>query len=59
MVDKSSTIPLSSASFSAAHLPVSIMNSTWNLRHQVVEQLAYIRDWSSRFVVPIPAGTIV
>ena len=26
----------------------------WNLRHEIVEQMAGIRDWGGRFVVPIP-----
>ncbi len=26
----------------------------WNLKHEIVEQTAYIRDWGGRFVVPIP-----
>ena len=27
----------------------------WNLREEIRSQLAYIRDWGGRFVVPIPA----
>jgi hypothetical protein len=26
----------------------------WNLRDEIIEQNAYIRDWGGRFVVPIP-----
>jgi len=26
----------------------------WNLRKEITEQLAYIRDWSGRFVTAIP-----
>jgi len=26
----------------------------WNLRHEVMEQTAYIRSWGGQFVVPIP-----
>ena len=26
----------------------------WNLRDEIVSQLAYARDWGARFVVPIP-----
>jgi hypothetical protein len=26
----------------------------WNLRDEIAEQLAYIRDWNGKFVVPIP-----
>jgi hypothetical protein len=26
----------------------------WNLRTEVMEQMAHIREWGGRFVVPIP-----
>jgi len=26
----------------------------WNLKNEIAEQMAYIRDWGGRFVVPIP-----
>ena len=26
----------------------------WNLKDEIIEQMAYIRDWGGRFVVPIP-----
>ena len=26
----------------------------WNLSHEIMEQMAYIREWGGRFVVPIP-----
>ena len=26
----------------------------WNLRDEIVEQLAYVREWGGKFVVPIP-----
>ena len=26
----------------------------WNIRHEIMEQLAYICEWGGRFVVPIP-----
>jgi len=31
----------------------------WNLRDEIMEQLAYIRDWGGRFVLPIPAPAIL
>jgi hypothetical protein len=30
----------------------------WNLREEVMQQLAYIRTWGGRFVWAIPALTI-
>jgi hypothetical protein len=26
----------------------------WNLRDEIMQQLAYIREWGGQFVVPIP-----
>jgi SAM-dependent methyltransferase len=34
--------------------PDYILILPWNLKEEIVEQLAYARDWGARFVVPIP-----
>ena len=34
--------------------PDYILILPWNLKQEIVEQLAYARDWGARFVVPIP-----
>jgi ABC-type Fe3+-hydroxamate transport system substrate-binding protein len=39
--------------------PDVIVILPWNLRTEIVEQLAYAREWGARFVVPIPELTIV
>jgi hypothetical protein len=26
----------------------------WNLRDEIMQQLAYVRAWGARFVIPIP-----
>jgi 2-polyprenyl-3-methyl-5-hydroxy-6-metoxy-1,4-benzoquinol methylase len=31
----------------------------WNLRSEIIEQMAYIRDWGGKFIVPIPQLEIV
>ena len=31
----------------------------WNLREEIVTQMAYIREWGGRFIVPIPEVAIV
>jgi C-methyltransferase C-terminal domain/Putative zinc binding domain/Methyltransferase domain len=31
----------------------------WNLRHEIMQQLAYVREWGAQFVVPIPEVTIL
>jgi len=34
--------------------PDYILILPWNLKEEIVEQLAYAREWGARFVVPIP-----
>jgi len=45
--------------FAEAHLrerrPDYVVILPWNLRQEVVAQLAYIRDWGGRFVTAVPA----
>ncbi len=31
----------------------------WNFKDEIVEQVAYIREWGGRFVVPIPELTVI
>jgi len=31
----------------------------WNVRDEIMEQLAYIREWGGRFVIPIPEARVV
>ena len=31
----------------------------WNLKDEIMEQMAYIRDWGGQFVVPIPKVTVL
>lgn len=31
----------------------------WNLKDEIVQQLSYIREWGGKFVLPIPAATIL
>ena len=30
----------------------------WNLKDEIIQQNAYIRDWGGQFVVPIPEVTV-
>jgi SAM-dependent methyltransferase len=30
----------------------------WNLRNEIVQQMAFIREWGGRFIVPIPEATV-
>jgi hypothetical protein len=34
--------------------PDYVLILPWNLRDEIMAQLAYVRDWGARFVVPIP-----
>jgi hypothetical protein len=34
--------------------PDFVLILPWNLRDEITHQLAYIRDWGGRFVIPIP-----
>jgi 2-polyprenyl-3-methyl-5-hydroxy-6-metoxy-1,4-benzoquinol methylase len=34
--------------------PDYILILPWNLKHEIIAQLSYARDWGARFVVPIP-----
>ena len=34
--------------------PDYVLILPWNLRHEIAEQMAVIREWGGRFVVPIP-----
>ena len=31
----------------------------WNLKDEIMREMAYIREWGGRFVVPIPELTIL
>jgi hypothetical protein len=34
--------------------PEYVLILPWNLMDEITRQMAYIRDWNGRFVVPIP-----
>jgi SAM-dependent methyltransferase len=34
--------------------PDFVLILPWNLRDEIIEQLAYVRSWGARFVVPVP-----
>jgi len=39
--------------------PDVILILPWNLRDEIVEQLADVRQWGGRFLIPIPAATLL
>jgi len=40
-------------------MPNYIFILPWNLRREIIQQLAYVREWGAQFVVPIPEVTIL
>jgi 2-polyprenyl-3-methyl-5-hydroxy-6-metoxy-1,4-benzoquinol methylase len=39
--------------------PDYVLILPWNLRDEITEQLAYIREWGGRFIVPIPKPEVL
>jgi SAM-dependent methyltransferase len=39
--------------------PDYVLILPWNLKDEIVRQLAYVREWGARFVVPIPEVTVL
>ncbi len=39
--------------------PDYVLILPWNLRDEIVEQMAHVRDWGGRFVVPVPRATVL
>jgi hypothetical protein len=39
--------------------PDYILILPWNLKEEIVKQLAYAREWGARFIVPIPKGQVL
>jgi SAM-dependent methyltransferase len=47
-------IPIRSPDRIEATRPDYVLILAWNLRDEIVAQMAHVRDWGGRFVVPIP-----
>jgi hypothetical protein len=39
--------------------PDYVLILPWNLRQEITQQHAYVREWGGRFVVPIPTVTVI
>ena len=39
--------------------PDCVLILPWNLKDEIMQQLAFIRDWGGRFIVPIPEATLI
>ncbi len=47
-------IPILSPDAIKLHKPDYLLILPWNIKDEVMEQMAYIREWGGKFVVPIP-----
>lgn len=47
-------IPVKAPELIAADKPDYVLILPWNIKDEVVDQLAFIRDWGGRFITPIP-----
>ncbi|MEP6697228.1 MAG: class I SAM-dependent methyltransferase [Pseudonocardiales bacterium] len=52
-------IPILAPDRIAEDRPDFVLVLPWNLRHEITDQLSYIRDWGGRLVFPIPKLEIV
>jgi SAM-dependent methyltransferase len=39
--------------------PDYVLILPWNLRDEIISQVAYIREWGGRFVVPVPRAEVI
>ena len=54
-----SHIPVISPEALAEARPDYVLILPWNLRDEIMESLAHIREWGGRFVIPVPQATIL
>jgi hypothetical protein len=52
-------IPIHPVEYLQERRPDYILILPWNLRDEIVAQLAYAREWGAKFIVPIPAARIL
>jgi SAM-dependent methyltransferase len=52
-------IPIHPVEFIKERRPDYILILPWNLRDEIVAQLAYAREWGAKFIVPIPVARIL
>jgi SAM-dependent methyltransferase len=49
-----SRIPVFAPATIAERRPDYVLILPWNLRSEIMQQMAHVRDWGGRFVVPVP-----
>jgi 2-polyprenyl-3-methyl-5-hydroxy-6-metoxy-1,4-benzoquinol methylase len=52
-------IPIYSPDVIKRTRPDYVLILPWNLRHEIIEQLADIRHWGGRFIIPIPRAEVL
>ena len=52
-------IPIHPPEMLTERKPDYVLILPWNLRTEIVEQNAYIREWGGKFVVPIPEVEVI
>lgn len=52
-------IPIFAPEMIAQTKPDFVLILPWNLKDEIIKQLAYIRNWGGKFVVPIPGAEII
>jgi hypothetical protein len=52
-------IPIFSPEEIAETKPDYVLILPWNLKDEIMAQLAYIRSWGTEFVVPIPEVSVI
>ena len=52
-------IPIHSPDRIAETKPDYVLILPWNLRSEIVEQMAHIREWGGKFIVPIPQLEVI
>ncbi len=52
-------IPIHSPGMIRTTKPDFILILPWNLRDEITAQMAFVRDWGCRFIVPIPTPEII
>ena len=54
-----SRIPIHPPSYIDRMKPDYVLILPWNLREEIVGQLAHVREWGGKFIVPIPTATVI
>ncbi len=54
-----SRLPIHAPEWLRETRPDYVLILPWNLKHEIVERMAFVREWGGRFVVPIPRTEVL